>query len=69
MEKSLILLIQNGASQGRKYLIHDGMRIGRSAGEIILNDSKIRALGWKPTCIFDEEIKNIVKYYKENFIW
>lgn len=34
-----------------------------------LNDDKIRALGWKPTCVFDEEIKHIVKYYKENFIW
>ena len=34
-----------------------------------LNDSKIRALGWKPECIFDEEIKNIVQYYKENFVW
>lgn len=34
-----------------------------------LDDSKIRALGWKPICVFDNEIKNIVKYYKENFIW
>ena len=34
-----------------------------------LNDSKIRALGWKPECIFDDEIKTIVKYYKENFMW
>jgi dTDP-glucose 4,6-dehydratase len=34
-----------------------------------LNDSKIRALGWKPECIFDEEIKSIVEYYKKNFVW
>jgi dTDP-glucose 4,6-dehydratase len=34
-----------------------------------LNDSKIRALGWKPECIFDEEIKSIVQYYKKNFVW
>ena len=34
-----------------------------------LNDSKIKALGWKPECIFDDEIKTIVKYYKENFMW
>jgi dTDP-glucose 4,6-dehydratase len=34
-----------------------------------LDDSKIRALGWKPECVFDEEIKEIVKYYKENFVW
>jgi dTDP-glucose 4,6-dehydratase len=34
-----------------------------------LDDSKIKALGWKPDCVFDEEIKTIVKYYKENFMW
>jgi dTDP-D-glucose 4,6-dehydratase len=34
-----------------------------------LNDDKIKNLGWKPECIFDEEIKDIVDYYKNNFIW
>jgi dTDP-glucose 4,6-dehydratase len=34
-----------------------------------LNDNKIQSLGWKPECVFDEEIKHIVKYYKNNFIW
>jgi dTDP-glucose 4,6-dehydratase len=34
-----------------------------------LDDSKIRELGWYPECVFDEEIKTIVKYYKENFMW
>ncbi len=34
-----------------------------------LNDSKIRSLGWEPECIFDEEIKSIVEYYKKNFVW
>jgi dTDP-glucose 4,6-dehydratase len=34
-----------------------------------LNDSKIRSLGWEPECIFDEEIKSIVQYYKKNFVW
>ena len=34
-----------------------------------LNDDKIRNLGWTPQCIFDDEIKNIVEYYKNNFIW
>jgi dTDP-glucose 4,6-dehydratase len=34
-----------------------------------LDDSKIKALGWEPDCVFDEEIKTIVKYYKENFMW
>lgn len=34
-----------------------------------LNDNKIRSLGWKPLCIFDDEIVHIVEYYKNNFIW
>ena len=34
-----------------------------------LNDDKLRALGWSPRRIFDEEIDSIVNYYKENFIW
>jgi dTDP-glucose 4,6-dehydratase len=34
-----------------------------------VDDSKLRALGWKPTSKFDEELIDIVKYYKEVFIW
>ena len=34
-----------------------------------LNDNKLRALGWEPKAIFDEELPLIVNYYKDNFIW
>jgi dTDP-glucose 4,6-dehydratase len=34
-----------------------------------IDDSKLQALGWKPKAVFDKELKNIVKYYKKNFIW
>ena len=34
-----------------------------------VDDSKLRELGWKPTSNFDEELIDIVKYYKETFIW
>jgi len=34
-----------------------------------INDEKMRALGWNPEIVFDDEIKSIVKYYRENFIW
>ena len=34
-----------------------------------LNDDKLRALGWSPKRIFDDELPSIVKYYKENFKW
>ena len=34
-----------------------------------LNDDKLRSLGWEPKRNFDEEIKDIVEYYKGRFIW
>lgn len=34
-----------------------------------LNDSKLRNLGWKPKKQFDQELPNIIEYYKEKFIW
>jgi dTDP-glucose 4,6-dehydratase len=34
-----------------------------------LDDSKLRALGWEPKKVFDEELPKIVEYYKEKFIW
>jgi dTDP-glucose 4,6-dehydratase len=34
-----------------------------------LNDDKLRTLGWKPNKVFDEEINDIVRYYKSTFIW
>ena len=34
-----------------------------------LNDDKLRSLGWAPQRVFDEEISDIVDYYKNNFKW
>lgn len=34
-----------------------------------VDDSKLKALGWTPKANFDTELRKIVKYYKENFIW
>ena len=34
-----------------------------------IDDSKLRAIGWSPEKVFDEEIGSIVEYYKDNFIW
>jgi dTDP-glucose 4,6-dehydratase len=34
-----------------------------------IDDSKLRSLGWEPVARFDLELKRIVQYYKENFIW
>ena len=47
------------------------LRIERPGQDVryALNDQKIRNLGWEPLCDFNEEIKHIVEYYKNNFIW
>lgn len=34
-----------------------------------LNDQKLRSLGWEPKKVFDEEIYDIVQYYKKSFKW
>lgn len=34
-----------------------------------IDDSKLRSLGWSPKTNFDEELKKIVDYYTNKFIW
>jgi len=34
-----------------------------------LNDDKLRKLGWNPTVDFNTELKYIIHYYKNKFIW
>ena len=34
-----------------------------------LNDDKIRELGWKPSKVFDDELKTIVNFYRKTYIW
>ena len=34
-----------------------------------IDDSKLRSLGWEPKADFDNELGEIVQYYKDNFIW
>ena len=50
------------------YVDFSFSRLGQDV-RYALNDSKIRALGWKTKSVFSESLKEIVKYYKTNFIW
>lgn len=34
-----------------------------------LNDSKLKKLDWRPEKIFHEELRNIINFYKNKFIW
>ena len=51
-----------------KYLDFTYSRVGQDV-RYALDDSKLRALGWEPKAIFDEELPKIVEYYKNKFIW
>ena len=51
-----------------KYLNFEISRAGQDV-RYGINDDKIKALGWKPEAIFDEEISHIVNYYKKVFVW
>jgi dTDP-glucose 4,6-dehydratase len=60
-EKSIILDISN-------YIDVDYSRPGQDV-RYALDDSKLRSLGWEPKANFDNEIKTIVEFYKNKFIW
>jgi len=34
-----------------------------------IDDSKLKSLGWRPVANFDSRLEEIVRYYKEHFIW
>ena len=34
-----------------------------------IDDSKLRALGWAPRAVFNDELEKIVSYYQQVFVW
>jgi dTDP-glucose 4,6-dehydratase len=34
-----------------------------------IDDSKLKKLGWAPVADFDQELTNVVEYYRNNFVW
>lgn len=50
---------------------HIDFSIGRPGQDIryALDDSKLRLLGWKPSKDFENEIIDIVNFYRNKFIW
>lgn len=53
------------------YLSYIDTTINRKGQDVryALDDSKLRKLGWKPEKQFNVELPNIVKYYRNKFIW
>jgi dTDP-glucose 4,6-dehydratase len=53
------------------YIDHIDFSCDRPGQDVryALDDSKLRNLGWSPKINFSKEIKNIVNYYSNRFIW
>ena len=52
----------------KKYVNLNYSRKGQDV-RYALNDNKLRSLGWEPKMDFDEELSDIIEYYKSKFIW
>ena len=67
--KKVLILYKNN----EQYILEDfvDFSCNRQGQDVryALNDDKLRALGWSPTIDFDTELKNIVEYSREKFIW
>lgn len=63
-----IIKAYNGDDDYEKYLDLSTTRPGQDM-RYALDDSKLKSLGWKTTAVFDEELLNIVEFYKNTFIW
>jgi dTDP-glucose 4,6-dehydratase len=76
-EQSNIVTVEKIISEYFGYLPTDykekylDLSLSREGQDVryALNDNKLRSLGWSPKCNFDEELKHIVKFYKNNFFW
>ncbi len=63
-----LIKFYNNDDDYEKYLDLSVSRPGQDV-RYALDDSKLRALGWTPECVFDDELPTIVEYYKKKFIW
>ena len=67
--KKLLILYDND----QVYILEDfiDFSCNRQGQDVryALNDNKLKALGWEPKKQFNKELKDIVKYYKDKFIW
>jgi dTDP-glucose 4,6-dehydratase len=63
-----IIKLMGLKGEPEQYLDLGVKRLGQDV-RYAIDDSKLQELGWKPVADFDSELKQIVKYYKKNFIW
>ena len=62
------VIYEYGFETPSKHLDFTYSRAGQDV-RYAIDDTKLRELGWTPNMVFDNELPNIVKYYKQKFIW
>ena len=68
IKKILTIFFGENKDQCWEDYIMDSRREGQDV-RYSIDDSKLKALGWRPIADFDTELAKIVEYYKNNFIW
>jgi dTDP-glucose 4,6-dehydratase len=58
----------NSDQDFNKYLDLSYSRVGQDV-RYSVDDTKLKQTGWKPVKQFDEELSEIVNFYKNNYIW
>ncbi len=66
--KKIIRYYYGSIDRVEQHLDFSYSRVGQDV-RYALDDTKLRALGWEPKRIFDDEISSIVAHYRSNFIW
>ena len=68
----IINLFNNNHREGdNEYKQHIDFSCNRPGQDVryAIDDTKIKKLGWLPKSNFDDELVEIVKHYRENFLW
>ena len=68
VKKLLCVLTKSNDYDINNYVDMTCSRVGQDL-RYSLDDSKLRAIGWEPQKKFDDELEDIVNYYKNKFIW
>jgi dTDP-glucose 4,6-dehydratase len=68
IKKILKLYKNDEAADNWEDYVFDSNRVGQDV-RYAIDDSKLKALGWRPQADFDTALEDIVKYYIENFVW
>jgi len=66
--KILDVMFGTGVYDINNFIDRSHSRAGQDV-RYSLDDSKLRKLGWSPIMNFDEQLPEVVNYYKERFVW